>query len=582
MGTVMIDTSGGDGMPPQTLGHATIARRGKKARATCALEINVRTIRSRDPLRKNSFLTIFFIALGIVFAVAVWLRLRSYDETSTATQGSTLVTTGATTAALTTSAAAEPSAGTVHDPGVIVEATTGTNPTASSVAETESERERRYNELLRATPAATAPPTTYSAPNASAALPSAAESPVKRAAETPVATPRPKPSVPAPAIPLRSSPTPAPKPPETPSYPPPDNSSRDRPEDDGESDLIAPQLMSVEFIPGTVQDGESTILAVTAQDNLSGVRSVSGVISGPSGTVQGFACQREGDSARFVTRVAIPKEAAAGVWALKYLTLTDNASNSVNLNAAQGALPPTATFRVVASASDTTAPSLKSIWVDRPAMRAGDRNTVFVQAEDDKTGVAIVSGVFVSPGKQARLAFGCRPGSTGAWECPLTPPACLDCGVWHLEQLQLQDKANNMATIRADNAILSPVVVDISGDACDANPPALSMLTIEPLVVSNAEGGTLQVRATIADDGCGVASLSGQAVPQGNVGGQHAYFSMQPSGDGRTFIGTLTIEKLAAKGIWTIAWLQALDKGHNLRAYAATDPIVSRVTFRVE
>jgi hypothetical protein len=130
--------------------------------------------------------------------------------------------------------------------------------------------------------------------------------------------------------------------------------------------------------------------------------------------------------------------------------------------------------------------------------------------------------------------------------------------------------------------LLRAVVVDISGDACDSAAPALSMLTLDPLVVSNVEGGAIQVRATIADDGCGVASLSGQAVPQGGTGGQHAYFSMGPSGDGRTFIGTLTIEKHAAKGTWTIAWLQALDKGHNLRAYSANDPIVSRVTFRVE
>jgi len=536
---------------------------------------------SRIPLRKNSFLTIFFILLGILFAVAVWLRLRSYDETSPTSPGSSAVTTEATGGADTTMAAETRTEPAPIDSGVIVE-----NATAST-AQAQTERERRYNELLRATPplpdSPQSPPATAAAP----APPPVVERPVNRAAE-PAPTPRPKVPPPPPVVPPKN---PTPPPEEPVDYPPPDKSSRERVEEDGESDLVAPQLVSVEFIPGTVQDGESTILAVTARDNQSGVRSVSGVIAGPpppgspagaSGTVQGFACQREGESFRYVTRVAIPKEAAAGVWTLKYLTLTDNASNSVNLNAAQGALPVTARFRVIASSSDTSAPSLKSVWLDRPAMRAGDRNTVFVQAEDDKTGVSIVSGVFVSPGKQARLAFGCRPSTTGTWECPLTPPVCLDCGDWHLEQLQLQDKANNMATIRGDNAILRPVVIGISGEACDATPPALSMLAVEPLVVSNAEGGTVQVRATIADDGCGVASLSGQAVPQGNVGGQHAYFSMQPAGDGRTFIGTLTIQKLAAQGIWTIAWLQALDKGHNLKAYAATDPIISRVSFRVE
>lgn len=514
--------------------------------------------------------------LGIVFAVAVWLRLRSYDETSPATPGSTLVTTEETSGVGTTRPEETATEAAPSDPGVIVESTTAAPPATRS----QSERERRYNELLRdapPVPAAAEKPPVVPAP----APTPAAERPANRAAERAPA-PRPKPPAPVPTPVPQPRPVrdPTPPPPDPVDYPPP--SGRERVEDDGESDLVPPQLVGVDFVPGTVQDGESTVLAVTAQDNLSGVRSISGVISSPSGTVQGFACQREGDTSRFVTRVSVPKESAAGLWTLKYLTLTDNASNSVNLNAAQGALPASASFRVVASTSDTAAPSLRSVRLDRPAMRAGDRNTVFVEAEDDKTGISIVSGVFVSPGKQARLAFGCRPGSTGIWECPLTPPACLDCGLWRLEQLQLQDKANNMATLRADNPILGPVVVDISGNACDANPPALSMLALDPLVVSNAEGGTIQVRATIADEGCGVASLSGQAVPQGNVGGQHAYFSMQPAGDGRSFVGMLTVQKMAAKGTWTIAWLQALDKGHNLKAYAATDPIVSRVSFRVE
>jgi hypothetical protein len=459
-----------------------------------------------------------------------------------------------------------------RDPGVVVEGTTARSMTAA-----ESARERRYNELLRA-----APPGAEG--SAAAKGNAAAPPPQERSLVTRIAE----------AVGIRQKP-PAAQPQPAPAPPPSQQSSKPsspgaqdpaahrESDDDPDSDVVPPQLINIEFLPPTVQDGETTLLAVTAQDNLSGVRSVSGVIASPTGTVQGFACQREADSNRYVTRITVPKEAAAGTWLMKYLTLTDNASNSVNLNAAQGGLPPTASFRVVASTSDTTAPTLKAVWVDRAAMRAGDRNTVFVQADDEQTGVTSVNGVFVSPGKQARLAFGCHQGTTGAWECALAPPACLDCGLWHLEQLQLQDKANNMATIRADNAILRPVVVDISGDACDSQPPALSMLVVSPPSVSNMDGGVINVRATVADDGCGVASLSGQAVPQGNIGGQHAYFTMAPvPGDERTFIGTIEIQKHAAKGTWTIAWLQALDKGHNLRAYAASDPMIARVTFRVE
>jgi hypothetical protein len=518
--------------------------------------------------------------LGIVFAVAVWQRLRSYDETGAATTVTTAPETVGGTVAPATETTARP-ASHPADPGVIV-SDCGARTTTTL---TESERDRRYNELLRGAPSATTTGSGAPSPPAATPAPAPERSAVKHPAEA-VGTTRPKPPTPPPQPqpqPLVPSSTPSPmQSPNSSSSSSSHEEAHSEAADDPDSDINPPQLMGVEFLPPAIQDGESTLLAVRAQDNLSGVRSVSGVIGGPTGTVQGFACQREGDSNRYVTRVTIPKDAAPGDWLVKYLTLTDNASNSVNLTLSQGVLPVTARFQVTSSNADTDAPTLRAVRLERAAMRAGDRNTVFVEADDDKTGVNSVNGVFVSPGKQARLSFGCRVGSTGAWECPLTPPSCLDCGVWHLEQLQMQDKANNMATVRADNPLLQPVVVDISGDACDSAPPALSMLALDPVVVSNVEGGNIQVRATIADDGCGVASLSGQAVPADNEGGQHAYFSLTAAADGRTFIGTLVVPKHAAKGMWTIAWLQALDKGHNLRQYPANDPIIARATFRVE
>lgn len=354
-------------------------------------------------------------------------------------------------------------------------------------------------------------------------------------------------------------------------------------EDDPDTDVAPPQLLAVEFVPPQVHDGEETIFSAMVNDNLSGVRSVSGVIASPSGSMQGFACTRDAETNRFTARVPIPKDAAEGVWTVKYLTLSDNASNSVNLNAAAGALPPTASFRVISSTSDSSGPQLKAVWLDKPAMRAGERNTVFVQAEDEKSGVALVSGVFISPAKAARIGFSCRAGNAGTWECAVTPPVCLDCGVWRLEQIQLQDKANNLTTFRSDNALVGQIALDIAADRCDAAAPVVTALSVDPTVVSNAQASVIQVRAIMVDEGgCGVASLSGQAVPPGGIGGQRRYFSFEPSQDGQTFVGKLEIPQFAAKGQWSIAWIQALDKGHNLRAYSTSDRVVAGATFRVE
>lgn len=494
-----------------------------------------------------------------MFGVAVWLRLAAHVPVEL--EGSEV-------------------AGEAHapirpenEPRVVEE---GTMEPAAGTAERSSSasaREQRYRELLREPPPA--------APPAPAKEPSLFDRVVAPIAQA-LGVEKSKPQPPAPGNPARG-----PRPQQSSSQQPEREARGESPrpeetttrdaqqEQDPDTDIIPPTLTMASFVPQQVQDGESTTLTAVVTDNLSGVRGVSGVIVSPSGALQGFSCRREGD--RYVASIAVPKEAAAGEWSIRYMTLSDNASNSVNLNAAQAR----ASFTVVSSRSDSTAPLLRDVRIDRAAMTAGEANTIRVVAEDDKSGVAQVSGVFVSPSKTARLGFGCRDAG-GTWECNMTPPKCLDCGLWQLEQVQVQDKANNLATFRMDNPIVSRINLDITGESCDSEPPLLQSLVLNPLVVSNLEGGAIRVEALLADEGCGVASLSGQAVPPDGVGGQRAYFSLEPAGDGRMFVGTIRIDKFAAKGQWTIAWMQALDKGHNLRQYATNHPVIARVTFRVE
>lgn len=516
---------------------------------------------------KGWFLPSFFAALLIVFGIAVWIRIASYDQ-------------NVTIAAVPGGAETAPAAGVEQprsrvsevraDPGTIQELS---GPAAS----TASARQQRYEALLRAG-GAPAPPPAPDPPKES--LMDRVVNPIASA----LGIQRTRPAVTVAAAPpaYQAQPRHPGQASEGRGSEPAGEEPKPRKDDDPETDTTPPQLLGATFNPAQVQDDAETMFAVNVGDNLSGVRSVSGVIASPSGALQGFACQREGETDRFVTRIKVPKDAAEGIWVVKYLSLTDNANNNINLNQATGALPPSASFRVTSSAPDSVGPVLKSVYLERRSMSAGEKNTLFVQAEDDKSGVSLVSGVFVSPSKQARIGFGCRTGQGGAWECTVSPPTCLDCGAWQLEQIQLQDKANNMATFRGDNQLVGQIALDISGDKCDAGPPAIRGLSVDPPVVSNSEGGTINITAIVSDDACGVASLSGQAIPADQTGGQRIYFSFDPSQDGTNFFGRIAVPRHAAKGVWTIGWIQALDKGHNLKAYSAQDPVLSRVTFQVE
>ena len=491
------------------------------------------------------------------------------------------------TAVDTTNPASEPAATAqssdatqVAETGTMVPATPDGKPipTPSSAATgTMSAREQRYQELLNSAPPVQTPIPPQPEEKQSLiqramnAIGLGEDKPKKPAgpAPTPPAPPRPGPQQQA----SNQQQQPKPNDPKEPAKP--------AEEHDLESDTVPPQLLGIEFQPPQVQDGESTQLAIMAQDNLSGIRTISGVIAKPDGaTVNGFAAQREGDSNRYVARIVVPKDAAEGNWHIKYLTMADNATNQVNLAYGQGLSPAMATFRVTSSRSDSQGPRLVDVRVERRGMSAGEKNSVFVVAEDDKAGVQLVSGVFVSPNKLARLGFGCRPGAGGTnWECTLNVPECVDCGIWQLEQIQLQDKANNTTTARVDHEMVKAIQVDISGQKCDGAAPVLTMLQLTPLVVSNAELSYIQVAATIQDDNCGGATLSGLVTgPQG----QRLNIHFDQSKDGQNFTGRIKIDANQGRGKYNVTWIQALDKGQNLKAYSSSDPVVSRASFTIE
>lgn len=508
-------------------------------------------------MKRPDFLTMFFIVLGIVFVAAVVIRFRSYSSEEAVT-----VTATTTEEPATLTLEPQPAAGRAAQPPDF------------EAPPLLDERATRIQEERSA--AAWAPPiaTKGLAPVATAA---AGVGPPPRSVNVP-----PQQQPPAQPAPQKQTQQPPAQQQRT------DRPSADRPPDpkDETSDSTPPQLVSITFQPPQIADGEETMMLVQASDDLSGVRSISGTITAPSGAVQGFACQREGDTNRYVARVLIPKEAAEGEWTVSYLNMMDNASNTVALTIARGGLPPTARFRVVSMRPDSEGPSLEAVWLDRRSMRGGEKNLVFVRAQDDKAGVNLVSGIFQSPSRVARVGFVCRTSGEGLWTCEINAPSCADCGEWHLEQLQMQDKANNMTTLRAvQSPIVSAVRLDIASEACDSTPPALQSIALDTPVVSNAQQSTIAVTVNLTDDACGVLSVSGQATgPQSPTGGAppRLYFSFTPSSDPATWTAKLVVPRLAAKGTWRISFLQVLDRGQNLKTYSASDPVLAGITFMVD
>ncbi|HUP43944.1 MAG TPA: hypothetical protein VM779_00370 [Thermoanaerobaculia bacterium] len=522
-------------------------------------------------MKRFGFLPVFFIVLGVVFATLVFVRIRSYRAADVQRAGAPLsIEQQAAEAARATSL-----------------------PMETIEAGAASARRADYDSVplldppppfLLAQPDATAP-AQIRAPRTQKAAPAPVPRPKQQQPGASVARPGTAPSAPAARPPAQESSRTAPRQAEVERGSA--ESGRNEPAadpNDPTSDSTPPQLATIEFTPSQIADGEETVLVIQATDDLSGIRSISGTILAPSGAVQGFACQRDPATNRYIARVIVPKDAAEGVWSVNYLNLMDNASNAAALTAARGGLPPTASFRVVSSRPDSEGPSLQAIWLDRRSMRGGEKNLVFVRAEDDQSGVNLVSGIFQSPSRQARVGFVCRAAGDGTWSCELSAPACADCGEWQLEQLQMQDKANNMTTLRASqNELVAAVRVDISSDMCDSTPPLIERVMLDRPAVSNVEQTTINITATLSDDACGVLSVSGQATgPQTGGVPPRLYFSFTPAGDPHTWSGKIVVPRLASKGVWRVSFLQALDRGQNLKTYTANDPLLAGVSFLVE
>ncbi|HSY48328.1 MAG TPA: hypothetical protein VLC46_05925 [Thermoanaerobaculia bacterium] len=519
-----------------------------------------------------SFLSAFLTLLTVAFAAALAVRVHSYSG-KTMTDG--------------TSATAGPASGpgadgTVDrhrsDPSLPADGTSGSSagsaaaaatPAARTASAASSARAQRLRELL-ALGAPAGPVKTVAPPIAPVKAP-APQAPVKPAiAKTiqPVANP---------FNGARSSSSAAPQPGSSSSKP---NTTTTGPVDPN-SDTTPPQLISISFDPPQVQGGGDTTLIVTATDDLSGIRGISGTLTSPSGkAVQGFAQQKDGDTMRYLSRIHMPDTAEEGIWKVSFLTMSDMATNSVTLSYAQGSLPPTAVLKVISSASDSTPPTLSNVWLDRRAMRAGEHNTLFVDAQDDKSGVHLVAAVFLSPSKLARIGVGCQKG-TDVWQCDIFPPLCLDCGDWTLEQVQLQDNANNFATVRSENPAVAAIRLNITADSCDNTPPVLQGVSMNRTeVVMGRDEPVVEVTAQVSDDACGIGGVSAQVVGPG-TSSSGMFFSFQQR-DGNTFVGTIRLDPHAARGVWHLASLTVSDKGQNLKIYYANDPLLSRAMFTVK
>jgi hypothetical protein len=360
-------------------------------------------------------------------------------------------------------------------------------------------------------------------------------------------------------------------------------------ESDPTSDRIPPALQSLWFDPAEVSDGSTTTLMVQASDDLSGVKLIWGVIRSPSGAASlQFGPQEQGESGQAAFKVFIPKDAEVGDWYVSVLSLTDKTGNSVALGFVPGTVSPQSTLRVVSSESDSTPPEVLRIFMEKPTVDGGERNVVSIEARDDRSGVAAITGYFQSAAKSAQLWFNCTLNSeTSFWDGVVSVPTNADCGEWTLAYLRVVDKAGNIAYLQANSPLVAAATFQVSGGTnCDSTPPTIDAFYLTPAVVSNQAASEILVTATVSDIGSGAVSLSGWYEGPVSSSGQapRNYFTCSPdrSNPDAPWTGRIQVPQFAPKGIWKVGVISVQDNARNFRRYTSADPVVAGAVFEVQ
>jgi hypothetical protein len=370
----------------------------------------------------------------------------------------------------------------------------------------------------------------------------------------------------------------------------PDDPGDDNSDDGSGSDGAPPVLESLRFDPAQVEGGSVTTLTVQASDVRSGMRSIWGEVRSPNrSAVIGFGSGNVGAGTAFTFPIAVPAAAQTGTWYVTWISLTDGAGNTKLIQAASAsAAPPGGTFAAFSSDSDATPPEILRVWFDRSAVAPGEKNTITVEARDDRSGIASVAGACQSPSKSALVWFnGAVSEDSGTWTGEVTVPANADCGTWVVQQLAVKDKAGNTALIQANSPVLARAGFGVvSGSNCDFAAPTLEAFDLAPAAVPSGTATDILLTARVHDEGSGTAQVTGWFDGPPPTGGGQApknYFSCSADpGNPDSWTCRVQVPPAAARGTWKVGSIRLEDKARNARTYTSTDPAVSGRVFQVQ
>ena len=366
---------------------------------------------------------------------------------------------------------------------------------------------------------------------------------------------------------------------------------------DPASDKTAPTITSLALAPTSIDtsDAARTIKAtVRVTDNLAGFSYGSVNFRSPSGRQSAYASFSSWNKTSgtdldgtYESTMTVNRYAEPGTWKVDSVSLSDQASNSRYMNAADfAATGQPNSFQQTGTVADLAAPTISDVTVSPASIdTSASSQTVKVSARltDELAGVSSAYLNFKSPsGRQS--AYGSmwtRTSGTainGTWEATVSVNRYAEKGTWTLDSVSLSDSlSNNRSMTRTELAAAGINASFEQTGATDTTAPTLADLSFTPTSIDTSQSSqTVKLTLRVTDDMAGLSSWSYPSVyVRSPSGRQTTYGTMATRVSGTdmnaVFESSITLPRGSEKGTWSVSSLSISDVLGNYRTVTATD-----------
>lgn len=224
-------------------------------------------------------------------------------------------------------------------------------------------------------------------------------------------------------------------------------------------DTTPPVLNSITFEPTSVNAGNTVIVIVDAEDDLSELNAIHLQILNPkggqlthlSGGIGGWA---HIDGSRYSRSFTLAGFSLGGEWFVSHMSIFDNVGNYFSMDYTADDSP--YKFDVNATTPDTTQPTLTDITFEPSTAQAGETVSIIVETQDDLSGIFHIVVDVSNPEGRQKISLSdplslWTDDDNNRYRYDFTLDELALSGTWYVSLVQLRDNANNYL----DNAYTS-------------------------------------------------------------------------------------------------------------------------------